>query len=92
MSNTNSGLDAGSSMFYVIIASAALLGAGVFPLSFLVALRYYRRLSSSRRPERSVPGIRRKPQQEEPKLFDVYIKPNLEVDGAKFENILVSLG
>jgi len=81
-------------MFYVIIASAALLGAGVFPLSFLLALRYYRQLSlplgSERHPGGAL-GVGGKPQQEEPKLFDVYIKPNLEVNEARLEAILVSL-
>ena len=82
-------------MFYVIIASAALLGAGVFPLSFLLALRYYRRVSpplGSERHPGGAPGVGGKLQQEEPKLFDVYIKPNLEVNEARFEAILVSLG
>lgn len=81
-------------MFYVIIACAALLGAGVFPLSLLIVLRYYRRASSSRRSQLypgGTPGVGGKPLQEEPKLFDVYIKPDLEVDEAKFGGILVSL-
>ena len=94
MSDPNSGPNVGSSMFYVIIASAALLGAGVFPLSILIALRYYRRASSSPGSQlypRTAPGVGGKPQQEEPKLFDVYIKPNLEAGKPRFEDILVGL-
>jgi hypothetical protein len=81
-------------MFYVIIASAALLGAAFFPLTMMIALRYYRQASSSPRQELypgGAPAVRGKLQQDEPKLFDVYIKPNLEVGEARFEAILVSL-
>jgi len=84
-------------MFYVILVSAGLLGAAVFPFSFLIAIRYYRlrhlspSLGSTLYP-RGAPAVGGKPQQDEPKLFDVHIKPNLEVDEANFGNILVSLG
>ena len=83
-------------MFYVIIGCAALLSAGIFPFAFVITLRYYRRLSSpplgARLRSGDVSGGRVKPQQDEPKLFDVYIKPGFEVDEARFGNILVSLG
>jgi len=84
-------------MFYVILVSAGLLGAAVFPFSFLIALRYWRTrhlspsLGSVLHPG-GAPVVGRKPQQDEPKLFDVYIKPNLEVGEAKFGNVLVSPG
>lgn len=96
MSNPNRP-DAGSSMFYVVLVSAGLLGAAVFPFSFLIALRYLRLRHPSPSPGPALypggaPAVKGKPQQDEPMLFDVYIKPDLEVDEAKFGNILVSLG
>jgi len=77
----------------VIVVSAAILGAAVFPFSFLIILRYsrLRYLSSPPRPALypgGAPVVGGDPRQEEPELFDVYIKPDLQVDEAKFEDIL----
>jgi len=77
-------------MFYVIIGGAALLSAGVIPLAIMIGYRYYRRYSS-RRPQLHPGGTPRlwgKQQSEKPKLFDVYIKPGLEVDETRFEDLL----
>lgn len=80
-------------MFYIIIGGAALLSAGVIPIVLMFAYRYYRRISSPRRPDLQLgdtPTICGK--QEKPRLFDVHIKPGLEVDETKFEDLLVGLG
>jgi len=81
------------SMFYLAIGGAALLSTVLFPVTFILALRYYRQLSSSAAGE--LPGgtlgdifAGGKPQQEQPKLFDVYVKPGLEVKQTRFEDIL----
>lgn len=82
-------------MFYVIIGGAALLSAGIIPLAFMIGCRYYRRFSSSRRSQLhpgDPPADLGKQLQEKPKLFDVYIKPGLEVDESRFDHLLVSLG
>ena len=80
-------------MFYVIIGGAALLSAGVVPLVLMFAYRYYRRISHSRRPlPGDTPVVCGKQQQEKPRLFDVHIKPGLEVDETKFEELLVGIG
>ena len=80
-------------MVYVIIGGAALLSAGIIPLAFMIGRRYYRRFSSSRRAQPGdAPADHGKQLQEKPELFDVYIKPGLEVDESRFEHLLVSLG
>jgi len=81
-------------MLYLAIGGVALLSIVCFPIMFLLALRYYRQLSSSA--ARELPGgapgdVGGKPQQERPKLFDVYVKPGLEVNETSFEDTLVSL-
>jgi len=82
-------------MFYLAIGGAALLSTVFFPVTFILALRHYRQLSSSAASD--LPGgtlgdifTMGKPQQEQPKLFDVYVKPGLEVKQTRFEDILVS--
>ena len=93
----SSGQGVGFSMFYVIIGGAALLIAGIVPIGFAIALRRYRRRRLSAAPGSETPsgrtsaGVGERPQQEKPKLFDVYVKPGLEVGEARFEDILVSL-
>ena len=82
-------------VLYVILGGAALLSAVVFPIAFIFAARYFRRLSRSDEQQLLGPPTvitREKLQQEKPKLFDVYVKPGLEVHQATFESILVSRG
>lgn len=79
--------------FYVILGGAALLSTVVFPVAFVLALRHYRRRSLATGQQH--PGAlgvidRGNQQQEKPKLFDVYVKPGLDVREPRFEYILVS--
>lgn len=81
------------SVLYVIIGGAALLSAVVFPIAFVFALRYHRRRLQSleqQQPGAPVVTAGEKLQQEKPKLFNIYVKPGLEVHEARFEHILVS--
>lgn len=81
------------SVLYVILGGAALLSAVIIPLAIMFTVRYVRRRSQP--PEQQPPGApgvttRGNLEQEEPKLFDVYVKPGLEMHEARFEYILVS--
>jgi hypothetical protein len=78
---------------YVVLGGAALLSTVIFPISFIVALRYYRRRSrflDQRLPHASGVVYGGYLQQEEPKLFDIHVKPGLELHEPRFEYILVS--
>jgi len=75
---------------YVVLGGAALLSTVVFPVAFMLALRYYRRrspLPNQRFPAAPEVFYGGNPQQEEPKLLDVYVKPGLEVHEPRFEYI-----
>lgn len=84
------------SVLYVVLGGAALLSIVIFPLSFMFAVRHFRTrslfLEQQRRQQLGGPvaAAGENLQQEEPKLFDVYVKPGLQVHEAKFEHILVS--
>lgn len=89
--STDGGQTAGFSVFYVILGGAALLSIVIFPFTVMFALRHYRR--GSLPTEQQQPGVLgdidgRDLQQEEPKLFDVFVKHGLEVHEPKFEHIL----
>ncbi|KAF9785817.1 hypothetical protein BJ322DRAFT_1107707 [Thelephora terrestris] len=76
---------------YVVLGGAALLSTVIFPISFIIALRYYRRRSrflDQRLPHASGVVYGGYIQQVEPKLFDVYVKPGLELHEPRFEYIL----
>ncbi|KAF9651979.1 hypothetical protein BDM02DRAFT_3183978 [Thelephora ganbajun] len=86
----------GLSMFSVVIGGAAVLSILAVPIALLFALRHYGLLSSSVEHVHrgGTPGTifpREELQQEEPKLFDVYIKPSLEVAEARLKDILKSM-
>ena len=82
----------GFSQFYLIIGLAAVFSVVVIPLAFLVVFRHYRRLSSLEPAlfPGGVLGVEEKLQQEEPKFFDLYVKPDLQLDETRLEDLLVS--
>lgn len=75
-------------VFYVILGGAALLSTVAFPVTFMFALRRYRRRSQSLQLGAQQVIYGGDLQQQEPKLFDVYVKPGLEVREARLEYIL----
>lgn len=82
-----------SSMYFVFIRVVALFP--VMPIFKFQSHRQQPRLLPRELPLGGTPGrvtfIERRPPGEEPKLFDVYVKPGLEVGGTMFEGTLVSL-
>jgi len=68
----------------VTIWGTALLITVLFPVAFIFVLRCSRQRSHSR----AAVIIGGNPPREEPKLFDVYVKPGLEVEEARLEDIL----
>ena len=91
--STAGGQTSNFSVLYVIIGGAAFFATVVLPVAFLFVLRRLRLRSQSSEQQLGPSGVIAKanPQQEEPKLFDIYVKPGLEVHEAKFEYVLVSL-
>ena len=71
----------------VSIWGVTLVVVVLFPVAVLLVLRYCG-FSPRRTPTVIVRG---NPPREEPKLFDVYVKPSLGVEGEELEGILVSL-
>jgi hypothetical protein len=83
------------SVLYVVLGGVALITAVALPITVMVTLRYSRRRSQFREQQLlGVPGVitEENLQQEEPKLFDVYVKPGLEVREPRLDYILVSRG
>lgn len=81
------------SVLYVILGGAALLTAVIFPIVVMLALRHFRRRALERQ-LLETPGViaEDEPQLEEPKLFDVYVKPGLELREPTLDYIFVSRG
>lgn len=91
--SSSAGATPSFSLFYVLIGCAALLGCVVFPIAFLFVLRRFRQQQPPlgyQLPVSLGDNVEGKPQQGEPKLFDVYVKPGLEVHEPRFEYIQVS--
>lgn len=91
MNSRDGGQGAGLSVFYVILGGAVLLSTVIFPFTIMFALRQYRRVSLPT--EQQHPGAlgvmnEGDLQQEEPKLFDVYVKHGLQGHEPRFEHIL----
>lgn len=81
------------SSLYIIIGGAVLLSAGVVPLVLVFAYRYCGRLLS-RGPEFRSGGVLEvggNSREDEPNLFDLYVKTGLQVDETRFGDFLVSL-
>lgn len=80
-----------SSMYFVFIRVVALFP--VMPIFKFWSYRQQPRLLQHELPLGGTPRVtftERRPPGEEPKLFDLYVKPGLEVGGTIFEGTLVS--
>lgn len=89
--STNGNQGPSFSVLYVVIGGVALFSIVLFPIAFMFTVRRFRQRSPTQQPL-DTPGVisGEDLQQEEPKLFDVYVKPGLQVHDAALEHILVS--